>query len=175
MAAGGFPGYGEDAGLDLSLTPGALTGILGRLRDGSAGAFADALAGVGNCAHPIRLHGHSDTVDIRTGEVVSSFNSTDAPLGVLMVPCGNRREHVCPACSRTYAADTFQLIRAGVTGGKTVPTSVGSHPLVFATLTAPSFGHVHSIRDGKACPPAHHGAARCPHGRSTMDRPRFGG
>ena len=34
----------------------------------------------------------------------------------------------------------FHLIRAGVTGGKTVPESVAENPLVFATLTAPSFG-----------------------------------
>jgi len=106
-------------------------------------------------------------VDTTTGAVLSSFSSADAPLGVVMVPCGNRREHICPACSRTYAADTFQLIRAGVAGGKTVPASVGAHPLVFATLTAPSFGHVHSGRYGGTCRPATRGPARCPHGRST--------
>ena len=31
----------------------------------------------------------------------------------------------------------FQLIRAGVIGGKTVPATVADNPLVFATLTAP--------------------------------------
>lgn len=168
VSASGFPGYGEDAGLDLSsLTPTALTGITSRLMDGSADAFSDALARVNNCAHPIRLRGRSDTVDTTTGAVLSSFSSADAPLGVVMVPCGNRREHICPACSRTYAADTFQLIRAGVAGGKTVPASVGAHPLVFATLTAPSFGHVHSGRYGGTCRPTNRGPARCPHGRST--------
>lgn len=86
------------------------------------------------------------------------------------MPCGNRRAHVCPACSRTYAADTFQLIRAGVAGGKTVPATVGAHPLVFATLTAPSFGHVHSRREGTVCRPSTRGAARCRHGRSTTCR-----
>lgn len=74
----------------------------------------------------------------------------------------------CPACSRVYAADTFHLIRSGVAGGKTVPATVGAHPLVFATLTAPSFGHVHGHRDGHACRPATHGPARCVHGRPTI-------
>lgn len=170
-AAARFPGYGEDAGLDLSsVTPDALADITARLVDGTATTFADALAGVRNCARPIRLQGRSDTNDARTGEVLTSFSSADAPFGVVMVPCGNRREHICPACSRTYAADTFQLIRAGVAGGKSVPPSVGAHPLVFATLTAPSFGHVHSAREGKACRPTTRGAPRCAHGRSTTCR-----
>ena len=56
----------------------------------------------------------------------------------------------------------FHLIRAGVTGGKTVPESVADHPLLFATLTAPSFGRVHT--PGR-CHPGDPGR-RCPHGRS---------
>lgn len=166
-----FPGFGEDAGLDLpTLTPDALAGLAARFLDGTTGALSEALARVNNCAHPIRLRGQSHTVDTRTGEVLGSFTSADAPLGVVMVPCGNRREHVCPACSRRYAADTFQLIRAGVAGGKTVPTTVGAHPLVFATLTAPSFGHVHSARDGSACRPVTRGPALCRHGRPITCR-----
>ena len=48
----------------------------------------------------------------------------------------------------------FHLIRAGVAGGKTVPESVAENPLVFATLTAPSFGPVHGRRDGgRRCHP----------------------
>ena len=50
--------------------------------------------------------------------------------------CGNRRADRCESCSRLYAADTFQLIRAGIAGGKTVPQAVADNPLVFATLTA---------------------------------------
>jgi hypothetical protein len=71
---------------------------------------------------------------------------------------------VCPACSRVYAADVFQLIRAGVTGGKTVPASVAENPLVFATLTAPSFGHVHSVQ---VCGRPHRSTRCCPHGRPS--------
>lgn len=73
------------------------------------------------------------------------------PLGVVFKPCGNRRAHLCPSCSQTYARDTFELIRTGVAGGKTVPTSVAGNPLVFATFTAPSFGPVHS--GGERCRP----------------------
>ncbi len=166
-----FPGFASDVPLDLgALSESAVAGIVGRLADGTHRAFAEAAARVGNCARPIRLHGHSHTIDRASGEVVASFSSDDAPLGVVMVPCGNRRASICPACSRTYAADTFQMIRSGVSGGKTVPERVSSHPLVFATLTAPSFGHVHGIRDGKPCRPAVRGPARCPHGRPTTCR-----
>ena len=61
----------------------------------------------------------------------------------------------------------FPLIRAGIVGGKTVPESVAENPLVFATLTAPSFGHVHGHRDGtRRCRPRDR-AMVCEHGRPT--------
>ena len=117
-------------------------------------AWTEALVRVGNCAHPIKLRGRSETVDTTTGEIVSTYSSEQEPLGVTHVRCGNRRASECPSCSRLYAADMFQLIRAGVAGGKTVPVSVAENPLVFATLTAPSFGAVHGRRDGgRRCHP----------------------
>jgi hypothetical protein len=58
-------------------------------------------------------------------------------------PCGNRRAIVCPACAQTYRADTYQLIAAGLRGGKGVPESVATHPCIFATFSALSFGPVH--------------------------------
>ena len=67
-------------------------------------------------------------VDPATGEVLSSYASCDEPLGVTYIRCGNRRASECPSCSRVYAADTFHLIRAGVTGGKTVPGIGGREP-----------------------------------------------
>lgn len=73
-----------------------------------------------------------------------SYTTSDEPTGTLLTACGNRRSSRCPACSRVYAADTYHLIRAGLTGGKTVPDTVRTHPRVFATLTAPSFGPVHN-------------------------------
>jgi hypothetical protein len=84
--------------------------------------FQEWLAGVratGGCAAPIHLWGNAKTVDCLTGEVLSER----AP-GRLMVACRNRRRSRCPACSETYRADTFQLIKAGIVGGKSVPESV---------------------------------------------------
>ena len=133
--------------------------------------FVDALARVGNCAHPIRLRGSSTRIDPATGEILSSYASSDEPLGVTYIRCGNRRASVCPACSRVYAADVFHLIRAGVTGGKTVPESVAENPLVFATLTAPSFGHVHSAQ---ACGRPVRGTRHCRHGHTLHCLVRHG-
>ena len=50
----------------------------------------------------------------------------------------------CPACAEVYRWDAYQLIRAGLAGGKGVPESVALHPALFVTLTAPSFGPVHA-------------------------------
>jgi hypothetical protein len=63
----------------------------------------------------------------------------------------------------------FHLIRAGVVGGKTVPETVAENPLVFATLTAPSFGPMHGRRDqGRRCHPHARRGARCEHGRPAI-------
>jgi hypothetical protein len=60
----------------------------------------------------------------------------------------------------------FQLIRAGVVGGKTVPETVAENPLVFATVTAPSFGAVHGRRDrGRRCHRYAGNEPTCEHGR----------
>lgn len=165
-----FPGYGEDTPLDLpALThPANAQLIASRMRDGTMDAFFDALAATGNCAHPIRLVGSSATVDTTTGQVISTFDTRELPFGTLHRPCGNRRASVCPSCSRVYARDTYALIHAGVSGGKTVPEQVRDNPLLFVTLTAPSFGHVHGHRHGRPCRPRRPEArTRCPHGRPT--------
>lgn len=142
-----------------------LQSIVGRLGGGTMPALADTLAKVGNCAHPVRLVGQSETVDLRTGEIVGTFRSIDEPLGMLYKPCGNRREEVCPSCSRIYARDTFELISTGLHGGKGVPATVKANPLLFVTLTAPSFGPVHGIRTGsRPCLPRSR-VDVCPHGR----------
>jgi hypothetical protein len=162
-----FPGFGEAAALDLSgITRAGEAALVARLRDGSFEAWADTAARVGYCARPIRLIGSSTTVDTTTGEVVGEFSSRDAPLGVLHRPCGNRRAEVCPSCSRVYARDNFELVRAGIVGGKTVPAEVADNPLLFVTLTAPSFGHVHGHRDGRRCRPRDR-SDFCRHGRPT--------
>lgn len=162
--ASGSGHAGERGVLDLGdLSPRVAQQVLDRLLSKDFGAWADTLSRVGNCVRPVRLHGSSERVDPATGEVLSSFRSDDLELGVLHLRCGNRRASECPSCSRLYAADMFHLIRSGVTGGKTVPESVAAHPLVFATLTAPSFGRVHT--SGR-CHPGDP-TRRCVHGRPT--------
>ena len=126
-------------------------------------AWEDQLADDCTCSHPIQLRSRTDMIDTATGEL--------APLyGQASVSCGNRRETVCPACSATYKRDARQLVKAGLAGGKGIPSTITEHPCVFATLTAPSFGPVHSRRmRGKTvlpCRPRRDAKARrCPHGR----------
>ena len=76
------------------------------------------------------------------------YSTVDEPDGALMVRCGNRREACCPSCAHEYRGDMWQLVYAGMAGGrKGVPESVAEHPQVFASLTAPSFGAVHNRPD----------------------------
>ncbi|MEV7465875.1 replication initiator [Streptomyces kronopolitis] len=104
---------------------------------------------VAGCTRPVNLVGHTTTLDATTRTVLRSYSTTNEPTGRLLTTCGNRRASRCPACSRIYAADTYHLIKAGLSGGKTVPETVRTHPRVFATLTAPSFGPVHNRPTGK--------------------------
>src|SRR3954452_22388016 len=146
--------------------------------------FERQLRSTGYCRRPVRLHGRVDAIDRLTGEVVTAYSTEHEPDGTLLKCCGNRREAVCPSCARTYRGDAFQLVAAGMRGGKGVPESVAEHPLVFLTLTAPSFGPVHSRRvvDGKPrrCRPRRRGEV-CAHGVSLAcsevhpeDDPRLG-
>jgi hypothetical protein len=123
------------------------------------------------CRRPVRLTGSIDTVEAATGRILDTRHTTsDMPDGVLYVPCGDRRASVCPPCAETYRADTYQLIKAGLTGGKGIPTTVAGHPAVFVTLTAPSFGPVHTrhvnAKTGKVAPcRMRRTIERCPHGK----------
>jgi hypothetical protein len=156
---------GELEPLDLTgLSDAAVRDVQRRLADGSWRAWSDAASNVGFCACPVRLHGRSVTINPATGETLGAFSSDDAPLGVLHVRCGNRRAEVCPSCSRMYARDTFAMVKAGVAGGKTVPESVAANPLLFVTLTAPSFGAVHTARNPAGSCQPRSSASRCPHG-----------
>ncbi|MFC1439784.1 replication initiator [Streptacidiphilus sp. N1-10] len=121
--------------------------------------WLEQITATGGCAHPIYLSGHNTHVDPGTGEILRHYSTRDEPGERLVMRCRNRRASYCPSCSWQYQGDTFQLVRAGLVGGKGVPASVTSHPRVFATLTAPSFGKVHRAGD---C----HGirANRCQHG-----------
>ncbi|MEU0150337.1 replication initiator [Micromonospora fulviviridis] len=96
------------------------------------------------CTRPIRLAGQLLTVDASTGRVLGERHTDGMPDAAIYTACGNRRATVCPSCAQTYQRDAFQLLRAGLVGGKGVPETVAEHPAVFATFTAPSFGTVHS-------------------------------
>jgi len=98
------------------------------------------------CTHPVRLAGHMFTVarSDDTARVLSHVDTADLPDGVIYKPCGSRLTSVCPSCAATYQRDAFQLVRAGLLGGKGVPDTVAKHPAVFDTFTAPSFGPVHT-------------------------------
>lgn len=163
-----FPGFGEDAPLNLpELSAKAAHGLAARVTDASWDAFSDALTSARFCTHPVRLRGRVHEVDSRTGEARLVFDSANSPLGQVFKPCGNRREHICSSCSRLYARDTFEVIRTGVQGGKQVPETVADNPLLFVTLTAPSFGLVHSSSERACRPRRRDDRTRCLHGRPT--------
>jgi hypothetical protein len=121
----------------------------------------------GGCIQPVLVRGRVDHIDGATGELLHRYTSVHEPGGVLPIACKTRRASRCPPCAEVYRADTYQLIKAGLTGGKGLPDTVAAHPYVFVTLTAPSFGPVHARRekDGRVrrCHPRR-GKPTCPHG-----------
>ncbi|MBG6068140.1 replication initiator [Micromonospora ureilytica] len=95
------------------------------------------------CTRPIRLAGQLLTVEPATGRLLDARHTDAMPDAAIYKACGNRRATVCPTCAGVYQRDAYQLLRAGLVGGKGVPETVSRHPAVFATFTAPSFGPVH--------------------------------
>jgi hypothetical protein len=146
--------------------------------------WMEQVAQTGYCAHPVRLRGRVDHADPQTGEVHTIYSTGREPDATLLKACGNRRASVCLSCSATYQADNFQLLAAGLRGGKGVPETVAGHPRLFVTFTAPSFGPVHSRRaQGLLVYPCHpyRQGQRCAHGRRAgcwqrhdEDDPRLG-
>jgi len=146
--------------------------------------WAELVAQAGYCHHPIRLAGRIEQADRVTGEVRQVYTTEGEPDGVLLKACGTRRESRCPSCAATYRADAYQLLAAGLRGGKGVPETIGEHPRLFVTFTAPSFGRVHTRKaQGRLVLPCHpyRQGARCPHGlragcwqRHDADDPRLG-
>ena len=146
--------------------------------------WAEQVAATGYCTHPVRLRGRVDHADCESGEVRTVYSTDREPDATLLKACGNRRASVCPSCSATYQADSFQLLAAGLRGGKGVPETVTAHPRLFVTFTAPSFGRVHSRKaQGLLVFPCHpyRQGQRCPHGRRLgcwqrhdEDDPRLG-
>ena len=143
--------------------------LLDRATRDDYGRWLSTALAAGGCVRPIRLRGTVRDIDAATGEVMRGLDTDDLPDKAIYLPCGDRRASVCPPCAETYRADTYQLIRAGLAGGKGVPESVATHPCVFATFTALSFGPVHTrvvTAGGRAarCRPRRK-ANYCLHGR----------
>ncbi|MCU1493239.1 MAG: hypothetical protein JWO62_1003 [Acidimicrobiaceae bacterium] len=122
----------------------------------------------GRCSHPVRLGG--TTLERATGELHDA---------ILVVSCKDRRAAICPACADRYRGDAWQLVAAGLRGGKGVPATAVEHPRLFVTMTAPSFGPVHAHRVGGSrvrpapCHPRR-SATACPHGVVLDCRERHG-
>jgi len=113
--------------------------------------WREKIKAIKGCAQPVNLAGVFQLVDKRTGEVRHDYS------GQVMAACGTRRAALCPSCAARYAEDAFHLIRAGLSGddSKGVPQSVRKAPRLVLTLTAPSFGKVHSrgiTKTGKVIP-----------------------
>ncbi|MFF4649361.1 replication initiator protein RepSA [Streptomyces sp. NPDC001380] len=143
---------------DRAIRPGGLDRLtvldLARLASrGDLAALHEQIRRTGGCAQPIHVRGWRKLIHAPTGVVWHEFSTQNQPGGRLKLACGNRRASRCPSCARTYAADTFHLVRAGLIGdeSKGVPATVREHPRVFATLTAPSFGPVHNRPDTGTC------------------------
>jgi hypothetical protein len=165
------------------LLPGVLQEVIDRAGPGYD-RWAEQVAATGYCAHPVRLRGRVDHADPQTGEVRTIYSTDREPDATLLKACGNRRVSVCPSCSATYQADSYQLLAAGLRGGKGVPDTVAAHPRLFVTFTAPSFGRVHTRKaQGRLVFPCHpyRQGQSCPHGRRVgcwhrhdEDDPRLG-
>ena len=155
----------------------AIRGAITRLNDPHFSRWADQIRRAGGCRQPIHLRGIVEHYDRATGRLLHRYSTSREPDGVLRVPCKTRRASRCPSCAETYRADTYHLIRAGLAGGKGVPETVTSHPCLFVTLTAPSFGPVHARRERNGrilpCHPRRD-AATCPHGRVISCTTRHG-
>jgi hypothetical protein len=163
--------------------PGVLAEVVQRAGHGYD-RWMELVAQAGYCHHPIRLAGRVDQADRATGELRTVYDSGREPDGVLLKACGTRRESKCPSCAAVYRADAFQLLAAGLKGGKGVPETVAEHPRLFVTFTAPSFGAVHTRKaQGRLVLPCHpyRQGVTCPHGvragcwhRHDEDDPRLG-
>src|SRR6185437_8024645 len=125
----------------------------------------DLLERSGTCTHPIRLVGSREVIEKATGQLLDATSGQQ-----ITVNCGNRRATRCAYCSTLYKYDAYNLVAAGLRGGGhgNLPAAVAAHPLLFVTLTAPSFGPVHlgpdkqgntrpcrPRRDGSGCPRWH--------------------
>ncbi|MQA78731.1 MAG: plasmid replication initiator protein [Streptosporangiales bacterium] len=179
------PHPGSGVGASTEPTP-ATDAYLARAGEGYDAWLSHVWPAAG-CQRPVQLRGDLATVDTRSGQLLDSRHTSTLPDGVIYKACGNRRHTVCPSCAERYRQDAYQLIRAGLVGGKTIDESVATHSAVFATFTAPSFGAVHTrvvkhhtCESRKRCRcrsepcRARRDATTCEHGRLTSCSQRHG-
>ena len=148
-----------------------LTAKLAKLAaTGQLAPLARQIAGLGGCAHPIRLDGHRTETTSTPPPARSAARTTSTPAscpaGQLLVRCNNRRATRCPACAETYRRDTYHLIAAGLRGGKGIPDTVAAPPARLRHLHRPRL----RPRPQPPRPPAAAAAARRHHRR----RPALG-
>ena len=115
------------------------------------------------CSHPVRLRGV--TLDRSPGSWPRARSSSRARTAG---PPSARRARV------STRPTPGSLVAAGIRGGKGVDASVVEHPQLFVTLTAPSFGAVHSgpSSTGIARSAGPGGVTPVPHGRALSCRVR---
>ncbi len=174
------PGTGASTG--LSIYP-ELTDerVFAGLHYAGYDAWLDHVWHAAACTRPVRLRGDIKHIDVATGELLCTIPTIGMPDWSIYKACGNRRASVCPGCAETYRRDAYHIIRAGLIGGKGVSSAVATHPAVFVTLTAPSFGPVHARpvrkhtcadRSRCTCRPepcrARRDTATCQHGRAAF-------
>jgi hypothetical protein len=100
-----------------------LEGVVDRLTRPDYRAFEAQLRSSGFCARPVRLRGNIEVCDGHGGPR-RVWSTAGEPDELLRKACGNRREAVCSPCAERYRGDAWQLIAAGLRGGKGVPESV---------------------------------------------------
>ena len=123
--------------------------IIARASSPGYEAWWAKVAHAGYCSSPVELSGR---------------DANGRPVKIL-TRCKNRRASVCPSCSALYSGDTWQLVHQGISPHDSELLDGG--PTVFATLTAPGFGTVHTAtQNSRPCRPGPR--AMCPHGRSLQ-------
>ena len=94
------------------LDPATVRGLVARASDPKRERWLHQVRRTGACRHPVRLRG----VVLHGDEPV--YSTANEPDGALMVRCGNRREACCPSCAHEYRGDMWQLVYAGMAGGR---------------------------------------------------------
>lgn len=123
------------------LNPDTLAGLIAAASSTGYDEWWGRVRSSGYCAHPIHL--------TRTNNGTST---------TIYARCENRRETICPACSDLYALDTWHIVTGGL-----IPALATNTAALFITLTAPSFGPVHTHHpDHSPCQAAL--SKHCPHG-----------